>query len=288
MFFLFFFFSQLLPLYPALRNRSTYALIHCLTPHPHPPPHVLLPILKIDEGMVDSDSPDNNGALENEENRDRTDNVAAALCPPPIYPSTEVIDLIFDESDEGNNTSNANTGGLSSGDEVILNPTEIASPNRKNEPNNTKAGLKTTGLEHCNSGHQVAKQPIVSFSADCKSALSSKRAEQKSDVTVGSLIVEEKSTTRTCRPLKIRKCKKKTESLLMSFDIMQEQVQRVSKMMTFFQTQLQDHRELLREEIMNNIESEGMANDDDGGGGGGGGGNGSHANEKRRRSKRRR
>jgi len=64
------------------------------------------------------------------------------------------------------------------------------------------------------------------------------------------------------RPHKIQKCEDREESLLVSFGIMHTQVQRLSQMMIFFQTQLQDHRGILIEEITENIEREGRRIDD--------------------------
>eukprot|EP00536_Pseudo-nitzschia_multiseries_P008335 jgi/Psemu1/305652/fgenesh1_kg.210_\ len=58
------------------------------------------------------------------------------------------------------------------------------------------------------------------------------------------------------RHRKVQKCEEREESLLMLFDNMHTQAQRLNQMMSFFQTQLRDHRSILREEI-----SEKLSND---------------------------
>ena len=58
------------------------------------------------------------------------------------------------------------------------------------------------------------------------------------------------------RRRKVPKCEEREESIFMLFDTMQLQVQRLNMMMSFFQSQLQDHRGILREEIREKLENE--------------------------------
>jgi len=66
--------------------------------------------------------------------------------------------------------------------------------------------------------------------------------------------VEERDTSKHLR--KVQKCEEREESLLMLFDNMHTQAQRLNQMMTFFQTQLRDHRSILREEISEKLSSD--------------------------------
>ena len=67
-----------------------------------------------------------------------------------------------------------------------------------------------------------------------------------------------KKATRTRkRRRKIPKREEREESIFMLFNTMHMQVQRLNQMMSFFQSQLQDHRGILREEIRENIENDG-------------------------------
>jgi len=61
-----------------------------------------------------------------------------------------------------------------------------------------------------------------------------------------------KKTTRK-RRRKIPKREEREESIFMLFNTMNTQVQRLNQMMSFFQSQLQDHRGILREEIRENL-----------------------------------
>jgi hypothetical protein len=61
-----------------------------------------------------------------------------------------------------------------------------------------------------------------------------------------------KKTTRK-RRRKIPKREEREESIFMLFSTMNTQVQRLNQMMSFFQSQLQDHRGILREEIRENL-----------------------------------
>mmetsp|Transcript_13072 Transcript_13072/g.36791 ORF Transcript_13072/g.36791 Transcript_13072/m.36791 type:complete len:499 (-) Transcript_13072:515-2011(-) len=66
--------------------------------------------------------------------------------------------------------------------------------------------------------------------------------------------VEERDASKHRR--KVQKCEEREESLLMLFDNMHAQAQRLNQMMTFFQTQLRDHRSILREEISEQLSSD--------------------------------
>ena len=57
------------------------------------------------------------------------------------------------------------------------------------------------------------------------------------------------------RRRKIPKREEREESIFMLFNTMHMQVQRLNQMMSFFQSQLQDHRGILREEIRENLDS---------------------------------
>ena len=131
---------------------------------------------------------------------------------------------------------------------------KIASSSKK-----TKAGPKTTGLpvavvEQCestssssSSDHQdSAKRPSVNIS---------------SNRTCG--VVDSEANNTSCRPRKkVRKDNETPESLLVSFNIMRKQVQRLNQMMDHFQTLLYEHRNDLREEISETIISENKDGDD--------------------------
>jgi len=65
-----------------------------------------------------------------------------------------------------------------------------------------------------------------------------------------------KKSTRK-RRRKVPKREEREESIFMLFDTMHMQVQRLNQMMSFFQSQLQDHRGILREEIRENLEKDG-------------------------------
>jgi hypothetical protein len=61
------------------------------------------------------------------------------------------------------------------------------------------------------------------------------------------------------RRRKVPKREEREESIFMLFNTMHMQVQRLNQMMSFFQSQLQDHRGILREEIRENLEKDGNA-----------------------------
>jgi len=111
------------------------------------------------------------------------------------------------------------------------------------------------------------QRPIVEVRTDRKSRSRSRSrrsesggaAASRSDVASVSnraSPIDGGANNYTRRRRKIQKCEEREESLLMSFGIMHTQVQRLNQMMNFFQTQLQDHRGILREEIRENIERE--------------------------------
>jgi len=56
------------------------------------------------------------------------------------------------------------------------------------------------------------------------------------------------------RRRKVQKREEREESILMLFNTMHSQVHRLNQMMSFFQSQLQDHRGILREELRENLE----------------------------------
>lgn len=60
------------------------------------------------------------------------------------------------------------------------------------------------------------------------------------------------------RRRKIPKHEEREESIVMLFNTMHTQVQRLNQMMSFFQSQLQDHRGILREEIREKLENDGI------------------------------
>ncbi|VEU40214.1 unnamed protein product [Pseudo-nitzschia multistriata] len=55
------------------------------------------------------------------------------------------------------------------------------------------------------------------------------------------------------RRRKVQDSGERMESLLMLFDNMQSQIKRICQMMTFYGTQLRDHRDILRDEIMESL-----------------------------------
>ena len=61
------------------------------------------------------------------------------------------------------------------------------------------------------------------------------------------------------RRRKVPKREEREESIFMLFNTMHLQVQRLNQMMSFFQSQLQDHRGILREEIRETLEKDGTA-----------------------------
>jgi hypothetical protein len=121
-----------------------------------------------------------------------------------------------------------------------------------------KAGPKTTGLP-------IVEQSESSSSSDQQ--VSAKRHStniSSSSRTCGVVVNREANTS--CRPRKkVRKDNETPESLLVSFNIMREQVQRLNQMMDFFQTLLYEHRNDLRDEMSDTIMSESRDEDTDSG-----------------------
>ena len=78
-----------------------------------------------------------------------------------------------------------------------------------------------------------------------------------SNKSKGSMrIIDEETKPKRKRRRKIPKREEREESIFMLFNTMQVQVQRLNQMMGFFQSQLQEHRSNLRDEIRENIEAE--------------------------------
>merc|ERR1740117_2678789 len=102
-----------------------------------------------------------------------------------------------------------------------------------------------------------------SSSDDDDHQLSAKRPSVNISSSRTRGVVHKESNNTSCRPRKkVRKDDDTPESLLVSFNIMREQVQRLNQMMDFFQTLLYEHRNDLREEISETIMSENRDSDD--------------------------
>jgi hypothetical protein len=118
--------------------------------------------------------------------------------------------------------------------------------NNNNNNNNSKPNSKASKLKQCD---QISKRRRSSVTASITSNRNRVDDEEAISATATS--------RRPCK--KIRQSVVKSESLLLSFKIMQEQTQRISQTMDFFKTQLQDHRDILRGEIRDSIKKEDKA-----------------------------
>jgi hypothetical protein len=134
---------------------------------------------------------------------------------------------------------------------VRTNPKKVASLKHKSEKyytsNNNKPDSKASKLKQCD---QIAKRRRSSV----KSSITSDRNRVDDDEEAISATATSK---RPCK--KIRQSVVKSESLLLSFKIMQEQTQRISQTMDFFKTQLEDHRDMLRGEIQDSMKKKDRA-----------------------------
>jgi hypothetical protein len=129
---------------------------------------------------------------------------------------------------------------------------------RPNQKELTRLQQKSKKYMHSASSshhHEVKTRtrPLVEITMDRRNETSdTESGVTRSDVTTDSSSRID-DANHTTRPHKIQKCEEdQDESILISFDIMHTQVQRINQMMSLFQSQLQDHRGILKEEIAEN------------------------------------
>ena len=126
---------------------------------------------------------------------------------------------------------------------------------RPNQKELTKLQQKSKKYAHSafsRHHHQVKTRtrPLVEITMDRRNETSdTESGVTRSDVTTDSSSPID-DANHTTKPLKIQKCE--DESILVSYDIMHTQVLRINQMMSIFQSQLQGHREILKEEITEN------------------------------------
>ncbi|OEU23236.1 hypothetical protein FRACYDRAFT_233406 [Fragilariopsis cylindrus CCMP1102] len=138
-----------------------------------------------------------------------------------------------------------------------------SSSSSKSKKKKTKAGPKTTGLPAEVVVEQCESASSSSDDDDDDHQLSAKRPSVNISSSRTCGVVHKEANNTSCRPRKkVRKDDETPESLLVSFNIMREQVQRLNQMMDFFQTLLYEHRNDLREEISDTIMSENRDGDE--------------------------
>ena len=137
---------------------------------------------------------------------------------------------------------------------VRMNPQTVTELRRKSEKyfnsNDNKPNSKASKLNQCD---QSAKRRRSSVTA----SITSNRNRVDDEEAISATATATATSKRPCK--KIRRSVVKSESLLLSFKIMQEQTQRISQTMDFFKTQLHDHRDMLRGEIRDSIKKEDKA-----------------------------